>query len=69
MKILEHVEKLRHEAKTTGNYLRMSEKAGVSDSWLIKFANGKILNPTVDSVDKLERTYCQQTECAQESAP
>lgn len=65
MKVLEHVEVIRHRVKAQGDYVRMSGIAGVSDSWLVKFANGKIPNPTVDSIDKLEQIYCQESEpCA-----
>ena len=59
MKILEHVEAIRLKAKLTGEYSKIADEAGVSDSWLTKFANGKIVNPTVDSIDKLERIYLQ----------
>lgn len=60
MKVIEHVDKLRFLAKSVGDYVRMSEVAGVSESWLAKFAQGKISNPTVDSINKLEKVYIEQ---------
>lgn len=57
MKILKHVEIIRRKVKDTGGYKRMAELSGVSESWLAKFANGKIPNPTVDSIDKLEKVF------------
>lgn len=57
MRVLEHVEQLRLRVKANGLYLRMSKKTGISDSWLQKFAVGKITNPTAERINELEKFY------------
>lgn len=54
MNILHHVNLLQIKAKTTGNYRATSEEAGLSYQWLAKFAQGKLPNPTVSNIAKLE---------------
>jgi hypothetical protein len=54
MKILEHVNQIRSQIKSIGNYQIVADHSGVSYHWLNKFAVGKIPNPTVGNVAKLE---------------
>ena len=57
MEILNKVKNVRDLAKEHGKYRILSEKSGVSYEWLTKFANGKITNPTVINVAKLESFF------------
>ena len=54
MEILDKVIDIRNLARNHGRYRVLSQKSGVSYEWLTKFANGKITNPTVGNVAKLE---------------
>jgi hypothetical protein len=54
MGILERVNIIRSQVKQLGNYQLVAENSGVSYHWLNKFAVGKIVNPTIDNVAKLE---------------
>lgn len=60
MKILDHVDSIRCKAKSYGNYSFVAEKAGVSFHWLQKFAIGRIENPTVENVAKIETFFDEQ---------
>ena len=54
MKILDHVNLIRTKAITVKNYRVVAARSGVGESWLAKFAAGKIQNPTLDNIAKLE---------------
>lgn len=38
-----------------GKYRKISDASGLTDSWLSKFANEAIQNPTVSKLDRLAR--------------
>ncbi len=54
MEILEFTKITRDKIKLFGRYRYVSEKSGVSYEWLCKFAAGKITNPTIENISKLE---------------
>lgn len=38
-----------------GNYGNFCESSGIDNSWFSKFVNGKIKNPTIDSLARLDK--------------
>lgn len=54
MKILSHTAEIRDMTKKYGQYRYVADKSGVSYEWLCKFSVGKIKNPTIENVHKLE---------------
>lgn len=57
MNILDRTQEIRDMTKKFGRYRLVAEKSTVSYEWLCKFAVGKIINPTVDNVFKLEQFF------------
>lgn len=57
MKILELTEQLRSRVNAHGNMVVLAENSGVTYSWLTKFADGRITNPTVANLNKLENFF------------
>jgi transcriptional regulator with XRE-family HTH domain len=49
-------EQLRGQAKSC-NLVQLAEQSGVTYSWLTKFVDGRIQNPTVANLQKLERFF------------
>ena len=55
MNVRELTRDLEIRAKSQrGNYRRISDSYGIDYSWLVKFANGKMPNPTVDNLHALQ---------------
>jgi len=54
MNIFDNVNLIRSRVREIGNYRLMSKKYGVSYEWLCKFSAGKITNPTIENISKLE---------------
>lgn len=44
------IQPLIDEVKSTGRYRLLSEKTGMSESWLSKFGRGLIQNPTIQTL-------------------
>jgi hypothetical protein len=57
MNILDRTQEIRIKTKKFGRYRFVSEKSKVSYEWLCKFAVGKITNPTVENIHKLEQFF------------
>lgn len=53
MDIIKITENVRDKAKAFGRYRFVAGKSGVSYEWLVKFAVGKIPNPTIENINKL----------------
>jgi transcriptional regulator with XRE-family HTH domain len=49
-------EQLRGQAKSY-NLVQLAELSGVTYSWLTKFVDGRIQNPTVANLQKLEKVF------------
>lgn len=62
MDILNLSKKLQMTAKRYGRYRFVAEKSGVSYEWLAKFANGRIPNPGIESIDKLQKFFASISE-------
>lgn len=60
MNILSITEKIRSQTREFGKYRYVAEVSGVSYEWLVKFAVGKISNPTVENINKLEKFFHDQ---------
>jgi transcriptional regulator with XRE-family HTH domain len=56
MSIRAQTNRLRDQARSR-NLVRLSKKTGVSYSWLTKFVDGRIQNPTVGNLEKLEKAF------------
>jgi hypothetical protein len=57
MNILSKTNHLRDRVRSHGNYRVLADQSGVKFDWLTKFARGKIPNPGVVSVSKLETFF------------
>ena len=54
------INELRNRAlRHSGSYKRICDNYGVDYSWLSKFVNGKISNPTIRTVVRLQRALDQ----------
>lgn len=54
MNIMQRVNKIKEQAAERGDYRIVAEQSGVTFHWLQKFAIGKIPNPGVKNIAKLE---------------
>jgi hypothetical protein len=68
MNILEFTKKVSKEAKRFGRYRYVAAESGVSYEWLTKFANGKIPNPTIENVHKLDQFFRNQSNVSTDAA-
>jgi transcriptional regulator with XRE-family HTH domain len=59
MNISTLTEHLRGQAKSH-NLVQLAEQSGVTYSWLTKFVDGRIQNPTVANLQKLEKVFKSQ---------
>lgn len=57
MDILNHVSSIQKKVVDHGNYRILAEKSGVTYHWLCKFSAGKIKNPGVVGVAKLDEFF------------
>lgn len=57
MNILNRTQEIRDKTRSYGRYRFVADKSNVSYEWLCKFAVGKIINPTVENVYKLEQFF------------
>ena len=57
MKIIEHTQEIRKMTKEFGRYRFVAEKSDVGYEWLCKFSVGKVKNPTIDKIHKLEEFF------------
>ena len=52
---MDYIEQLKTRVRAyEGQYVDLADESGVSLSWLSKFVNGKIPNPTVGSLSKVD---------------
>jgi transcriptional regulator with XRE-family HTH domain len=49
-------EQIRGQAKSY-NLVQLAELSGVTYSWLTKFVDGRIQNPTIANLQKLEKVF------------
>jgi transcriptional regulator with XRE-family HTH domain len=59
MNISNLTEQLRDQAKSH-NLVQLAEQSGVTYSWLTKFVDGRITNPTIANLQKLEKVFKAQ---------
>lgn len=57
MKISERVKQIRKLVKEQASLRLLAEASGVSYAWVIKFSSGRISNPTVENIAKLESYF------------
>ena len=61
MKINDKVDSLRNQSKKHKHYELLAKKSGVGYSWLSKFVNESIENPTVANLIKLEDYFLNES--------
>jgi len=61
LKITEHV---RSQVVAYGKYSVIADESGVTYSWLTKFADGRITNPTIANIHKLQNFFSEQMDHA-----
>jgi len=54
MTMLERAERIRVAAFNYKKYEEVSKETGVGVSWLAKFADGRIKNPTISKISQIE---------------
>ncbi|WP_426994479.1 hypothetical protein [Methylomonas sp. CM2] len=57
MNIIQRVSQIQQKVAERGDYRIVAQESGVTFHWLQKFAIGKIPNPGVRNVAKLERYF------------
>jgi transcriptional regulator with XRE-family HTH domain len=57
MTILDRIETIRTKGREAGKYLEHSRRIGVTYHWYSKFCQGKMKNPTIENISKVEEFF------------
>ena len=68
MSIIETTNHLRKLVRSSNGIEKLAKEIGVTYSWLSKFSDGRIANPTVDNLAKVERFFIKKDSSPKDTA-